>query len=85
MHALKHSISELLPNFAQNVGMLIAYSGIIEVVFSYKGVGNLIIEAIRFKDIPMIHASVLFLTVNILCVNLFAEFLRTTIRERGYL
>jgi peptide/nickel transport system permease protein len=83
LHGLKHSMSELLPNFAQNVGMMIAYSGIVEVVFSYKGVGNLVIEAIRFKDIPMIHASVLFLAVNILFVNLFAELLRTFIKERG--
>jgi peptide/nickel transport system permease protein len=72
-HAMRHSVVELLPSFAQNVGMLIAYSGIIETVFSYKGVGNLIIEAVIHRDLPMIHASVLFLAVNILIINLISE------------
>ncbi len=82
-HAMGHSIIELLPSFAQNVGILFACSGIIEAVFSYRGVGNLIIEAVIHRDIPMIHASVLFLAIIILLANFISDICKIIIGRRG--
>lgn len=70
-YGLPHTLRGLIPSFMQNIGLLMAASGIVEVIFSFPGIGSVIINSIIDRDAPMIHSAVLFLAV----VFIFSDFL----------
>lgn len=84
----------LLPNIAvpfvtvaiQQVGMLISGTIIIETLFSLPGLGNYYAQAVSYRDIPVIQATVLLFAGLILLLNLLADlsypFLDPRIRYR---
>ena len=46
-----------------------------ETVFSYPGVGLLLIDAVRKRDFPQLQAAVLFLSFLYIIVNLAVDML----------
>lgn len=74
-------ISHALPNIAVPYVTVVAYqfsaliSGtiIIETVFSWPGLGSYYIEAVNFRDLPVIQASVLVFGAIIVVSNLLAD------------
>jgi peptide/nickel transport system permease protein len=57
------------------VGSLLGGAIITEQVFSWPGVGRLTIEAITNRDYPLVQATVLFLAVVFVVVNLVVDVL----------
>ncbi len=72
-HALPHAMIDLLPNFAQMLGMSLANAAIVERVFSLSGLGYLMIDSVVARDAPMIHASVLVLAGALVIMDVIAE------------
>ncbi|MDX2512349.1 MAG: ABC transporter permease, partial [Desulfobacterales bacterium] len=54
-HALRNGLLPAITVIAFNIGQIIAGTVIIEVVFSYPGIGNLMIMALKFISSPMIY------------------------------
>jgi peptide/nickel transport system permease protein len=62
---------EVLPNamkgiitlLGMSVAALLGYTVIVESIFSWPGLGTLVIESINYRDYPVIQAFVLFMTV----------------------
>jgi len=71
----------LLPNIAvpfvtvaiQQFGMLISGTIIIETLFSLPGLGNYYAQAVSYRDIPVIQATVLLFAGLILLLNLLVD------------
>ena len=71
----------LLPNIAvpfvtmavQQFGMLISGTIIIETLFSLPGLGNYYAQAVSYRDIPVIQATVLLFAGLILLLNLLTD------------
>lgn len=80
-HALPHAIVDLLPNFAQMLGLCLANAAILERVFSLSGLGYLIIDAVVKRDSPMIHAAVLVLALTLVLLDTVAELLQYVLRS----
>lgn len=80
-HALPHAIVDLLPNFAQMLGLCLANAAILERVFSLSGLGYLIIDAVVKRDSPMIHAAVLVLALTLALLDTVAELLQYVLRS----
>jgi len=57
---------------AETVG-LINGAIIVETIFGWPGVGNLLIEAIQTRDLPMIEAVVFVTAIFVLAVNLLVD------------
>lgn len=72
-HALPHAMIDLLPNFAQMIGMSLANAAIVERVFSLSGLGYLIVDSVIARDAPVIHASVLVLAGALVIMDVIAE------------
>ncbi len=72
-HALPHAMIDLLPNFAQMLGMSLANAAIVERVFSLSGLGYLMIDSVIARDAPIIHASVLVLAGALVIMDVIAE------------
>lgn len=55
------------------VGLFLAGSIVAETIFSYPGVGSLVIESVRLRDFPQTQAAVLFLSTLYVLGNLAVD------------
>ncbi|MBI1295944.1 ABC transporter permease subunit [bacterium] len=80
----------LLPNIAvpfvtlavQQLGMLISGAIIIETLFSLPGLGNYYAQAVNYRDIPVIQATVLLFAGIIIVLNLLVDLSYTVFDPR---
>ena len=66
----------LLPNvsgFALSLGFIVAGTFLVEIVFSYPGLGFLLFRAVGAKDYPLMQGIFLVITVCVLVANLLAD------------
>lgn len=81
-HALPNSLSGLLTVIGLNLGGLIGGAVIVEQIFALPGVGQLLLEAIRLRDITVVQTVVLLLGVTTVLVNLALDVLYAILDPR---
>ncbi len=81
-HALRNGLLPAITVIAFNIGQIIAGTVIIEVVFSYPGIGALMVDAIKFRDIPLILATMVVISSSYVFANLAADILYTQLNPR---
>jgi len=79
---LKHTFGSFLTFFAANLVSFIMSIYVIENVFAYAGIGNLIIQSIIFKDYPVVLLLMIFSILLVFFVNSFVKFLCVLINPR---
>lgn len=72
-HALRNSMIPLTTVLAIQIPALLAGTVIIEFVFSWPGMGRLVIEAIGSRDYPIILAVVMMTALLVLLFNFLAD------------
>jgi peptide/nickel transport system permease protein len=72
-HALRNSLIPLTTVLAVQVPALLAGTVIIEYVFTWPGMGRLVIEGINSRDYPVILAVVMITAVLVLFFNFIAD------------
>jgi peptide/nickel transport system permease protein len=72
-HALRNSLIPLTTVLAVQIPALLAGTVIIEYVFSWPGMGRLVIEGINSRDYPVILAVVMITAVLVLIFNFIAD------------
>ena len=72
-HALRHALLPVVTILGIGVGRLIAGSVVIEVVFSWPGIGRLIIDSIVQSDYPMVQTALIVLAASIALANVVAD------------
>jgi len=75
VHALRNALIPTATLLANNFGWLMGGIVVVEMVFSYPGLGRMTILAIQKRDIPMIQASILLVAVIYISANLIADLL----------
>ncbi|MGH3880309.1 MAG: ABC transporter permease [Actinophytocola sp.] len=66
----------LLPNvsgFALSLGLIVGGTLLVEIVFSYPGVGFQLFQAVGAKDYPLVQGIFLIITLSVLVANLLAD------------
>ncbi len=66
----------LLPNvsgFALALGFIVGGTLLVEIVFSYPGLGFLLFRAVQYKDYPLMQGIFLIVTITVLVANLLAD------------
>jgi len=81
-HALKNALLPVVTVAGMEFGWLLGGAVVIETVFSINGVGKLIIDAIRMKDIPMVTGCALFLAFLFMMVMLIVDIIYAYIDPR---
>ena len=56
-----------------SIGHLLGGAAIIETLFSWQGIGNMVVEAIRVRDYPLIQGYVIWMAVIYVVVNLLVD------------
>jgi peptide/nickel transport system permease protein len=86
-HALKNALLPTITIIGMNMGWLFGGLIVVETLFGFPGLGSLTMTAIKTRDIPLIEASVLFITfvfvVSTLVTDLLYAFLNPKIRFSG--
>lgn len=72
-HGLRHALIPVMTILGLELGRLIAGSVIIEVVFSWPGIGRLMIESILQSDYPTVQAGVAVIAGSIAFGNLLVD------------
>ena len=72
-HAVPNSLVPVIQGIAMVTRMLLGGALIVEVVFSYPGIGNALNAAIEMRDIPVIQAITLVTAVGVVLINLLAD------------
>ncbi|AQZ81867.1 peptide ABC transporter permease [Acinetobacter calcoaceticus] len=81
-HVLPNALVPVVQGTALTIRVLLSGALIIEVVFSYPGIGNALNAAIEMRDIPTIQAIVLLLTICVVVVNLIADLITTLLTPK---
>jgi peptide/nickel transport system permease protein len=74
-HALRAALNPLITIFGYSLGGLVSGSVIVERVFNRKGLGDLSVEALRSRDVPLLMGVVLVTSTAVLVGNLVADIL----------
>ncbi len=73
IHALPNAIVPTLNVTALNFTYLAGGVVIVEKVFGFPGFGSLMIDALRFRDVPLVEITVLIASCVYILANLLAD------------
>ena len=74
-HALRNALLPIIAVVALQFGFVLAGSVLVETVFSFPGIGWLIVESIGMRDFPVVQTAILLVTFLSVMVNLVADIL----------
>lgn len=74
-HAIRNALIPIVTLLGLQFGFLLSGVIVIEIVFSWPGVGRLIFSAINNRDIPLVQTAVTLLVILFVGVNLIADLL----------
>lgn len=72
-HVLPNAILPIITLLGLSVGHLLGGAAIIETIFSWQGIGNMVVEAIRVRDYPLIQGYVIWMALIYVTVNLIVD------------
>jgi peptide/nickel transport system permease protein len=81
-HAMRNALLPVITAFALDFGQLLGGVLLIETVFNYRGIGNMMFEAVKSRDYPLLQGGFLVFTLGVLTINLFTDWLYTRLDPR---
>ncbi len=72
-HALPNAWAPIVNVIAFNLAYLVVGVVVVEVVFVYPGIGQLMVDAVKSRDIPVVQACALIFAATYILLNLFAD------------
>lgn len=81
-HALKNALVPVITIIGVQMGVLLGGSVVTESVFAINGLGRLIVDAIKLRDIPVVQGGVLVASVIFILVNLAVDMLYKVLNKR---
>ncbi|MDH3703679.1 MAG: ABC transporter permease subunit, partial [Alphaproteobacteria bacterium] len=74
-HALPNALAPIINVIVINLAYLVVGVVIVEVVFVYPGLGQLFVDSVIKRDIPVVQASCLIFAATYILLNLTADVL----------
>jgi peptide/nickel transport system permease protein len=72
-HALKNALIPVVTIVGGQLGTLLAGTFIVEVIFALPGMGRLTVEAILFRDYPVVQTNVMLVAATLVTLNLAVD------------
>ena len=72
-HALRNSLIPVVTIVGLQLGSVLTGTIITETIFSWPGVGRLLIQAISFRDYPLVQGCILLIAVTYVVMNLLVD------------
>jgi len=81
-HGLRNGLLPTITLLALDIGYLMGSIVIVEEVFSYPGLGRLVVNAIHARDLPVIQASIMIIAIVYTFANFGADIIYTYLDPR---
>jgi peptide/nickel transport system permease protein len=81
-HVLRNSLLPTIAVIATQVGYLVGGLVVIELIFNYQGIGQLLFRAAQQKDFPLLQSAVLLVGAVYLAATLVADLLYSVLNPR---
>jgi ABC-type dipeptide/oligopeptide/nickel transport system permease component len=81
-HALKNAMIPVITVLALQFGSLLTGAIITEQIFSWPGLGRLLIQSITTRDYPQVQASILVIALTYILVNFISDLLYAVVDPR---
>lgn len=81
-HAMRNALLPTITLIGMNMGWLFGGLVVVETLFGFPGLGLLITDAIRTRDLPLIQASTLFITFIFIASNFITDLLYSYLNPR---
>jgi peptide/nickel transport system permease protein len=72
-HALKNALIPVVTIVGGQLGTLLAGTVVVETIFALPGMGRLTIEAILFRDYPVVQTNVMLVAATLVTLNLIVD------------
>ena len=72
-HALKNALIPVVTIVGGQLGTLLAGTVIVETIFALPGMGRLTVEAILFRDYPIVQTNVMLVAITLVTLNLLVD------------
>jgi peptide/nickel transport system permease protein len=72
-HALPNAMGPIVSVVVLNLAYLIVGVVVVEVVFTYPGLGQLMVDSVSKRDVPVVQASCLIFAATYITLNLVAD------------
>ena len=72
-HVLRNALLPITTIIGLQVGLLLSGAVLTEKVFAWPGVGSWLVDAIAFRDYPVLQGGILFLAIIFVLVNLVVD------------
>ena len=81
-HVLRNSLLPTIAVIATQTGYLIGGLVVIELIFNYQGIGQVLFRAAERKDFPLLQSAVLVVGIVYLVATLIADILYSILNPR---
>jgi peptide/nickel transport system permease protein len=81
-HAARNAVLPSIANLSLAIGLVVSGALLVELVFNYPGVGDLLLQAVLNADYPLIQGIFLVITLTVLAANLIADFIYLALDPR---
>ncbi|MCY0876952.1 MAG: ABC transporter permease [Firmicutes bacterium] len=81
-YAARNAILPSMTSFAMSLGFVVSGAILVELVFSYPGMGNLLYSAVSNEDFPLMQGIFLMIVVCVVVANFLADVLSVVLDPR---
>lgn len=81
-HGFKNAMMPILTIVVLQTGILLSGAVAVEYVYSWPGLGQLALQAIQFRDFPLVQAIVIFGAIVFVLLNLLVDVLHSVVDPR---
>jgi peptide/nickel transport system permease protein len=81
-HGLRNAAIPVLTFLGIQMGLLLGGTVVVEEIFGWPGVGRLLLQAISFRDYPVVQAATFILAMGFVLVNLIVDVLYAVLDPR---
>ena len=81
-HVLRNAMLPIATIIGLQTGLLLSGAVLTETVFAWPGIGTWLVNAIEFRDFPVLQGGILFVSIVFVLVNLVVDVLYAVINPR---
>ena len=81
-YAARNAILPSISGLSIAIGFIVSGALLTEIVFSYPGIGWILLQAVNYRDYPLLQGIFLIITFAVLAANLIADFVYVMLDPR---
>jgi glutathione transport system permease protein len=74
-HTLRNALIPVITMTGLQFGFLLGGAVVVETVFSWPGLGRLMIDSVSYRDYPVIQAEIMLFSLEFILINLAVDLL----------